>query len=58
MTVLSNNFHRSGKIAEADHAEGDDGFHDMAAAMEDKDFCWTKDVYIFVWFLVGKTNSG
>ena len=58
MTVLSNNFHRSGKITEgADHADGDDDFYDMAAAMEDKTFCWTKDVYLFAYLVSGRQDQ-
>jgi len=58
MTVLSNNFHRSGKITEgADQAEGDDDFYDMAAAIEDKHFCWTKDVYLFAYLVSGRQDQ-
>ena len=52
MTKLCLDFKKSGNITEgADHAEGDDELFDGAAAIENKDFKWSKNVYLFVYLV-------
>jgi hypothetical protein len=52
MTKLCLDFKKSGNISEgADHAEGDDELFDGAAAIENKDFKWSKNVYLFVYLV-------
>ena len=52
MTKLCLDFKKSGNISEgADHAEGDDELFDGAAAIENKDFKWSKNAYLFVYLV-------
>jgi hypothetical protein len=56
LTKVSANFKKSGQIAEgADHGEGDDEIYYTHAAALDKEFKWSRNVFLYIYLVYGRS---